>query len=332
MSIRDRMTPLLEATSVKLPDGTTIYIGSKVEFTRGMYGTWKGTVEKIGKSTTTFGKVTAMVTVRYTKKDGEVSRKRVPLDTVKLIPKAPLPPATEGKAFPVGTKRKWRDGFTYVKQPDGSWEREMPAKPAKAAVPERSSDAKSWGLFSEYSPWEREVLLELKEKQREFERNGGPRGVRCDAKEDGSPASPDYARGMIGVMAGKVGQIVLGSGAQFKVPAEPPPIKLRRPKECFENATQLVLEDPDRYDYCEGFVVSTHTPIPIHHAWAVEKETGHAVDPTLGWRPNSAYFGIQMSRTELVQQLLKNKVYGVLTTQYGGPTDFAYSKEQKVAA
>ena len=48
------------------------------------------------------------------------------------------------------------------------------------------------------------------------------------------------------------------------------------PKECFCNATKVVLRDPSM-TYVEGYVM---TIIPIHHAWCMRPD-GKVFDPTL---------------------------------------------------
>jgi hypothetical protein len=50
-------------------------------------------------------------------------------------------------------------------------------------------------------------------------------------------------------------------------------------KGCFGNAARLVLDYPDRFIYCEGFGESG-IGIPVHHAWAIDRETGLVADPT----------------------------------------------------
>ena len=63
-------------------------------------------------------------------------------------------------------------------------------------------------------------------------------------------------------------------------------------KECYSNATKMMLDDPTKYDYVEGYYTSSHLPFPIEHAWLVDKGNGTVVDPTLGWQPTARYVGV----------------------------------------
>ena len=52
-------------------------------------------------------------------------------------------------------------------------------------------------------------------------------------------------------------------------------------KQCFYNAQKLVLANPNKYVYVEGFTQSPRVPLAIQHGWVVTKDRKHLIDPTL---------------------------------------------------
>lgn len=78
------------------------------------------------------------------------------------------------------------------------------------------------------------------------------------------------------------------------------------PKHCFRNAA-LAAQLVPILTYCEGYVSSV---IPVLHAWCLSPE-GEVVELTLE-KPGSDYFGIPFQLSFLVQQLQKNRSYGLL--------------------
>jgi hypothetical protein len=80
-------------------------------------------------------------------------------------------------------------------------------------------------------------------------------------------------------------------------------------KECFKNATQKVLANPDLH-YVEGHIL-VHG-VPIHHAWTAN-ETGQVYDPTL--KPSKyvgGYIGVPFNHKYLYHTMNTNRVYGIL--------------------
>lgn len=84
--------------------------------------------------------------------------------------------------------------------------------------------------------------------------------------------------------------------------------------ECFRQATNLYLSNKNEYSYCEGYAISEKLPIPLMHAWCVDKK-GNVVDPT--WHENTAtiptgYFGIVLNGDFVLETLGITRHYGIL--------------------
>jgi hypothetical protein len=92
------------------------------------------------------------------------------------------------------------------------------------------------------------------------------------------------------------------------------------PKACFQNATLLMLEQPD-LTYVEG-KVSVYG-LPIDHAWCVD-QNGLVIDPTLVGDSDlsrlGGYFGIPFERDYVLKACKTNKVYGLLDGFYARKT------------
>jgi hypothetical protein len=183
----------------------------------------------------------------------------------------------------------------------------------------------TWSDFADRDPSDRKLLRVLKREQIAYERNGGAPGTRYDVPQKGRQPPAAAARTEVSLMGGVVGAFVLERGAEHPLPAKPPAIRLGEPKRCFQNAGELAIDD-DSVDYAEGYLVSSRLPFPIQHAWAVDRKTGTVVDPTMGFDPSSRYFGVTLDKATLLASLMKNKVWGVLTTPAGTPTPFVTGK------
>lgn len=94
-------------------------------------------------------------------------------------------------------------------------------------------------------------------------------------------------------------------------------IKQGPKKECFSNATHLVLGTNETrgqtYRYCEGYAFRKGFGFLIHHAWAVDND-GNAIDITWDNPEECEYFGVTFSDEVLTRELLANGVYGLLDT------------------
>ncbi len=97
----------------------------------------------------------------------------------------------------------------------------------------------------------------------------------------------------------------------------PSSVRRGRKKECFKNAGELTLDQPDLYRYVEGYVYSCGF-IPVLHAWCVNA-SNRVIDPTLDYARDTLYFGVLFDCEFLRDVVLVRKVWGIL-----GP-DFPYA-------
>lgn len=128
-------------------------------------------------------------------------------------------------------------------------------------------------------------------------------------------------------------RFVLRNGRLF----EPTKRRLGRPgppKNCYQNATNLVLRERQRRPiplYVEGFTVIKDLPVlAIQHSW-VSMTGEDAMDPTLN-AANHEYFGVAFSLTQLVREITKNKVYGLLDLGLGLNTKLMFSIDPPLEA
>jgi hypothetical protein len=100
-------------------------------------------------------------------------------------------------------------------------------------------------------------------------------------------------------------EFVLRAGRDW--PGSPLPPRRRRmvPKRCFSNAARVVAASRGGLDYCEGFVMSRNVGLAVHHAWAVDRQTGAVVDPTLAEPGRAAYVGVAIGPSERATWLVE---------------------------
>lgn len=93
-------------------------------------------------------------------------------------------------------------------------------------------------------------------------------------------------------------QLLLEFGADWTPAVKPKRLVWATPKFCFYNSHTLCARS-DRYVYCEGYCLPDFPggfPFPVHHGWAVDRETGLVVDVTLR-EPAVCYVGLAFTPT-----------------------------------
>lgn len=82
----------------------------------------------------------------------------------------------------------------------------------------------------------------------------------------------------------------------------PGDVPLGEPKRCFENVAMFVVERDD-LTYVEGYALPQDCPIPIPHAWLVDRDGG-VVERTLR-SPGTVYFGVAFRTSVVIGRMLK---------------------------
>jgi hypothetical protein len=98
---------------------------------------------------------------------------------------------------------------------------------------------------------------------------------------------------------------LLQHGRPFMPDKLPAGIKRGAMKECFRNATQLMIEHDD-LAYVEGYACGL---IPVMHAWCVDR-FGRVVDPT--WEDGRVYYGVVLRDNYVLRCNFQRERYGVL--------------------
>lgn len=76
------------------------------------------------------------------------------------------------------------------------------------------------------------------------------------------------------------------------------------PQRCYANCMELMLRNLNLI-YVEGYAGVRNLPVPLNHAWCVEKGTNLVIDPTTsGCR---YYFGVAFDRKYVIKQVANEK-------------------------
>lgn len=97
-------------------------------------------------------------------------------------------------------------------------------------------------------------------------------------------------------------------------------------KGCYGNSLRAALYDYDKeLQYYEGYFIDEKVPIPIEHAWTVDKKTGQVVDSTVlgAWtkiedkEPGEInYFGLPIPNEYVMKESLRDSCYTPRLGQY----------------
>lgn len=121
-------------------------------------------------------------------------------------------------------------------------------------------------------------------------------------------AHPLFVIGEANNVAGQ--RYIAAYGEEFTPQSLPSQYKRGEMKECYKNASLLVMANRD-LDFVEGIAYSND--MPFMHAWAVDK-AGRVVDPTWEHPEKCQYFGVKYDRSKYLKYLYKAKIYGVLSS------------------
>jgi hypothetical protein len=101
--------------------------------------------------------------------------------------------------------------------------------------------------------------------------------------------------------------IVLDRGCVMKASKAKPP-HVGKMSECFMNAQRLAIFDMEKYRYAEGWAVLGDVPLPVLHAWCVNRR-GLVVDPTWYGRGKAYYFGMVISIDYVLKRQLATGMF-----------------------
>ena len=100
-------------------------------------------------------------------------------------------------------------------------------------------------------------------------------------------------------------------GRRWKAAELPFDVKLGRQHQCFQESRALVLAQPKRFTYVEGYAFKRL--LPLHHAWCVD-EHGNVVDPTWSDIESAVYCGTAFRHNAVYEGTRAKNDWGFLGT------------------
>lgn len=102
---------------------------------------------------------------------------------------------------------------------------------------------------------------------------------------------------------------LLQNGKYYEYKPKPREIHYGEKQLCYMNAYRLASIG---YTYVEGYAMSDNLPMPIQHAWVLDKD-GKVIDNTWRkkWLDNPKYFGVAMPIRFVESIMLRTEVFGV---------------------
>ena len=91
--------------------------------------------------------------------------------------------------------------------------------------------------------------------------------------------------------------------------------KLGKPKLCYMNAYKYAVKHD--LEYVEGFLMLPNIPFLIQHAWCTEKGSDVVIETTIKNVEGHEYYGIEFDIFTVEQEMMRNRVYGLLDTGCG---------------
>lgn len=86
-------------------------------------------------------------------------------------------------------------------------------------------------------------------------------------------------------------------------------------KQCYKNATHVMLNRDDVF-YAEGYAINLiDLPIPLEHAWLVDA-SGNVIDPTWDRAEDHLYFGVVFERDAVNSAMVSNGGDAGILTDY----------------
>src|SRR5437899_3325324 len=92
-------------------------------------------------------------------------------------------------------------------------------------------------------------------------------------------------------------QFILENGKHYTASPLPRGVKLGPMKQCYTNSLKLALRNK-AYTYVEGYAVYPKVPVPLEHAWCIDKEE-RVVDRTWHYEEGTEYFGVPFTADQV---------------------------------
>lgn len=106
--------------------------------------------------------------------------------------------------------------------------------------------------------------------------------------------------------------------------------RLGKPKMCFKNAFGQMLRAG--FECVEGYAMNKTFEFVFHHAWAFDREDpSRVLEATLRSPSDYFFFGVHIPSEMVLEEAVKQKVYGVLDTGRGPNIDFMNAYRRKMA-
>ncbi len=126
-----------------------------------------------------------------------------------------------------------------------------------------------------------------------------------------SPKHPLALQGLFDLKEKDVRAYVEEHGQEWQAQPVPDGYERGTAKECYKNASQLVMYNPEELRFVEGYASYKDTGIAVMHAWAVDKHD-RVIDVTVPNPTDWHYFGVQYDTKKYMRHLEKTMMYGVL--------------------
>ena len=172
------------------------------------------------------------------------------------------------------------------------------------------------GLFEEATLWDTngpKLLQVMSSRGKDITIMNNEAWLRFTKKGWENLANPSFIMGAP-LETEVVNEWLKANGArEWKAAKRPKAFKKAPFKECFRNATHVVMDHPEKYAYVEGYAYPADMGGQgFLHGWAVDIKTGMVVDTTWLNTETTRYYGIMYNREKYFAHIVRTDRFGVL--------------------